>query len=431
MSKGGRHPCDGATHPAPPPNTAGVDEPMISVEEAQARILASAPPPLANERVALDNALGRVLAADVIADGPMPPFTNTSMDGYAVRAEDTRGASDAHPVVLTVDGSVAAGHPWDGTLRPGHCVKIMTGAPLPATADAVVQVEWTAPHPANPDAVRIHRPVRPGQNLRYAGEDMQPGQVVLTQGTPLSPSAIGILATVGATDVWVRGRPRVAIIATGDELVEPGTPLAPGTIRNSNSYALAAAVRASGGDPVILPPAPDDLDAIRDRLRRAQTADVIVSSGGVSVGDFDLVKRALETDGRLNFWRVNMKPGKPVVFGHFGSTPFFGLPGNPVSALITFELFVRPLLLTLEGHLRWQRLHCHLPLAHRFDEITDRRHYVRSRLVQKDGQLMVAPHLNQGSAIQTSWTDVEALMIVEENTGPWDAGTLMPVVLLR
>lgn len=405
---------------------------MISVEEAQSRILGGLDKKSPIERVPLTEAHGRVLAEPLSTDGPMPPFTNTSMDGYAVQAHDTARAKPDRPVMLKVVGTIAAGHPVNDPLNPGECYKIMTGAPVPGSADAVVQVEWTSEDPANPHYVLIHKPVSPGQNLRYVGEDMEPGQVVLEAGTVLTPPEIGITATIGQTMVPVHQRPSVAIISTGDELIEPGRPLKPGMIRNSNVYALHASVVAAGGIPVILPHTGDRLDAIRETLHMAsEKADILLSSGGVSVGDFDLVKQALLEQGRLDFWRVNMKPGKPVVYGRFREKPFFGLPGNPVSALVTFELFVRPFIRQWQGHQNWARLMMKIPLAVPFAERSDRRHYVRSRLILNNGEWSVWPHQNQGSAVQMSWRDADALMVVEENSGPYPEGSLMPCLLLN
>ncbi|MBX5467016.1 MAG: molybdopterin molybdotransferase MoeA [Firmicutes bacterium] len=400
---------------------------MMSVAEAQAQILAQVPR-LGTESVDLLSALGRVLAKPVVARDDLPPFDNTSMDGYAVIAADTQAA----PVTLHVVGTVPAGRMAPFRIERGQTAKIMTGAPLPPGADAVVQVEWT--RPAEAGRVVIERPVEPGHNLRHRGEDVRAGQVVLDAGERITPGVVGILAAVGATAVEVWRRPRVAILATGDELVAIDQPLRPGTIRNSNSYALAAAVEAAGGDPILLPPAPDELGAIEAALVRAldvEQADVVISSGGVSVGDFDLVKAALERHGELDFWRVHMKPGKPMVFGHLGRRPFLGLPGNPVSALVTFELFVRPLLREMQGDRDWQRPVVALPLAEPFSEVSDRPHYVRVRIAPNGaGELSAWPNPAQGSNIQTSWHRARGLMVVPENSGPWAPGDRLPVILL-
>jgi len=402
---------------------------MISVEDAQSRILSQIHPGPQIETVSLADAVGRVLADDILSPMAVPPFTNTSMDGYAVIADDTASATAEQPVRLRNLGTVSAGHPVQDAVTPGTCWKIMTGAPVPPGADAVVPVEWTQTQ--SDGQVLIFRPVTPGAHLRWAGEDFQPGQPALSRGTRLSPPQVGILATLGWAEIPVARRPRIAILATGDELREPGQPLPAGTIHNSNSYALLAAVKEAGGEPIMFPPAPDRLDAIRETIRQAQAeADLIISSGGVSVGDFDLVKAVIEELGELTFWRVNVKPGKPVAFGRVGSVPVLGLPGNPVSALVTFELFVRPIIRRWLGDDQWQRPVVKLPLYRPFTEITDRRHYVRSRLVIEDGHLGLWPHSNQGSAVQSSWADVDALMIVPEHTGPYQRGEELPAMLL-
>lgn len=404
---------------------------MISVEEAQRQILARIGPPLSTEHVPLTHAWQRVLASEVAADCDIPPFTNTSMDGFAVVASDTSEAGANAPVRLEVVSTIAAGHPSQTILAPGQCMRIMTGAPLPVGADAVVQVEWTHSDPLDPAYVLIERSVHSGQNVRHQGEDMKKGAAILTPGTRLTAANVGILATVGCDPVTVYSRPRVMIVSTGDELVEPHLPLRAGAIRNSNSFAIAAAVQAAGGIPTILPIAKDTRSDIRERLDAAQEqGDLIISSGGVSVGDYDFVKSVVQENGELAFWRVNMKPGKPVTFGHYRNTPFIGLPGNPVSALVTFELFVRPVLRVWQGDQAWRRRHLNLPLAQSFEEISDRRHYVRCRLIDRQGELLIDPHSKQGSGIQTSWADVQALMIVPEFTGPYETGTYMPAMII-
>ncbi|HBQ94572.1 MAG TPA: molybdopterin molybdochelatase, partial [Sulfobacillus sp.] len=325
-------------------------------------------------------------------------------------------------------GTIAAGHPSPDSVKHGEAYKIMTGAPLTAGADAVIQSEWTRRSEDN--WVLALSPVKPGQNVRRQGQDIHRGDKVLEAGLVVKAPIVGILATIAREDVLVYRKPRVAIVATGDELIEPGEKLELGKIRNSNSYALAAAALATGADPVILPPAPDTKEAISQRFSQASTADIILSSGGVSVGDFDWVKNVLSEEGSLDLWRVNMKPGKPVTFGTLHNRPFFGLPGNPVSALVTFELFVRPVIRVMLSVHRWQRTILTLPLYEPFLEIHDRRHYVRSRLVQEGEKLYVWPYKKQDSAIQTSWIGAEALMVVPENSGPYKAGDLLPVMLI-
>jgi molybdopterin molybdotransferase len=403
---------------------------LLSVEDAQKIILDAVHPIRQVTTVPLTQAHNHILAADARADNDVPPFTNSSMDGYAVISRDVQSASDSTPVTLTIDGVIRAGHPRTQPLSAGHCYKIMTGAAVPDSADGVVPTEWTQPGP-NANQVQILRSIKPNAHVRPRGEDMTRGDVVVTQGTLITPPILGILATIGTHAVPIVQAPRVAIIATGDELRDPSEPLVPGSIRNSNSYALYGAILAAGGDPVLYPPAPDDPDAIYALFQRAaDECDLLVSSGGVSVGDFDFVKAVIESLGHLTLWRVNVKPGKPLAFGDVRGVPIVGLPGNPVSALVTFELFVRPVIRVMLGDPRWQRPCIRLPLAEDFMVVEDRRQYVRCRLVSDGEHLVLKPHVNQGSAVQSSWQDVDALMIVPENTGPHRAGEELDTLLL-
>ncbi|MCL5116271.1 MAG: molybdopterin molybdotransferase MoeA [Firmicutes bacterium] len=403
---------------------------LMPVEDAQKIILQQIRPLGRLVSKPLQEAADHLLGEDARADGDIPPFTNTAMDGFAVRTEDVASASPENPVTLRIVGVIRAGHPGSMPIKPGECYKIMTGAPVPDSADAVVPVEWTQPGTLQ-DRVDILRAVNPGASLRWRGEDMQVGQVVVARGTTITAPVLGMLATIGYAEVPVAAPPKVAILSTGDELREPGVPLTPGTIRNSNTYALYAAIQQAGGEPVIYPSAPDDPDAIRKLFTQAASeCDLLVSSGGVSVGDFDFVKPVIESLGHLTLWRVNLKPGKPLAFGDVLGKPIIGLPGNPVSALVTFELFVRPVIRTLLGDTRWERPVLSLPLFTAFNAVEDRRQYVRCRLMVQEGQLMLWPHDNQGSAVQTSWQDVDALMIVPENTGPYRAGDWLEALVM-
>ncbi len=324
---------------------------MIPVGEALARVL-EATPVLGAERTAILAALGRVAAADVVSRRTVPAAPYSAMDGYAVRHGDV-SAAPAHLRIVAVE---PAGTVVTTAVERGTAVKLFTGSVIPPGADAVVRIEDCE---EDGDRLLVRAPVPLGANIRAAGEDVEPGQVVLARGTVVGPADVGVLASVGRSSVLVHQRPRVAILSTGSELVEVDDVPGAGQVVNSNAYGLAAAVQEAGGEPVVLPIAPDRLDEIRASVAQAARADVVVSTGGVSVGDLDFVKDALEAASfeRL-FWRVAQKPGKPLLFGRLAERPFFGLPGNPVSALVCFALYVRPALRRLQGHRR-----VHLPVV--------------------------------------------------------------------
>ena len=314
----------------------------LSVDEALERILARVQP-LDPERVDLVDALGTTLAEDVVADRDVPPFRNSAMDGYAVRGADVATA----PTTLTVVGNIAAGVVASRGVGTGEAMRIMTGAPMPDGADTVVRVEDTD---NRLEAVTINVPTKPGTSVRTAGEDLTRGETILTRGTVLRPAELGVLATMGRSTVSVIQGPRVAILSTGDELVDIDAELKPGQIRDANRYSLAAAARAAGGTPILLGIVRDTAEDLRRALRDAASrSDVIVTSGGVSVGDHDHVKPVVDELGSMDFWSIAIRPGRPLAFGAIDGTLIFGLPGNPVSALLGFELFVRPALLTMAG----------------------------------------------------------------------------------
>jgi len=387
---------------------------MISVEEALERILAEIRP-LPATTVALADALDAVLAEDVVAHEPVPPFANSAMDGYALRSADTAGASADEPRRLRVVGMIQAGYVAEHGLEPGTAMRIMTGAPVPPGADAVIQHELTRRFAASDEEfVDLFVAVAPGNNIRHAGEDIQPGRRVLGAGSVLGPWELAVLASIGVAHVPVHQRARVAVIATGDEVVEVGQPLQRGQIYNSNSYAIAAAVRRCGAVPHVLGIARDVAGDLRAKLSAARGDDLIITTGGVSVGDFDLVKDLMAEQGKVEFWRINMRPGKPVAFGHIGSTPLLGLPGNPVSAAVTFELFARPTLRKMMGHRRLKRQIVPVIVL---DDITDqaaRRHYVRAIVEFRDGHFWARTTGPQGSHVMTSMLGANALIIVPE-----------------
>jgi len=327
----------------------------LGVAEAEGRILGAATP-LDDESVPLLDSIGRALAEDARATATLPPWDNSAMDGYAARSEDVRGASPDAPRVLRVIGLVRAGEARTGAVGEGEAIRIMTGAPLPAGSDSVVRVEDTDAE-ATAGIVHVYSDRDAGRNVRPGGEDMRAGDRVLERGDTVHVGAVAVLAALGRTQLLVHRRPRVAILTTGDELRTPDRyedVVAGAGVPESNGPMLAAAVLAAGGDPVSLGVAPDDPDAVRSALRRGREADVLVTVGGASMGEADLVKRVLDGEGfRQEFWRVRMRPGSPFGFGWLPAArpqPVFSLPGNPSSAFVTFELFVRPFLLRLAGH---------------------------------------------------------------------------------
>jgi molybdopterin molybdotransferase len=316
---------------------------MLTYEEARGRILDRVSP-VGLERVPLDAAAGRSLAEEVRAPGDLPPWDNSAMDGYAVRSADCRGEA-----VLSIAGHQTAGGPDAAAAPPGGAVRIMTGSPIPGGCDAVVPFEEAKERDGS---VRVPASVQPRQHIRFRGEDVRAGVQVLPEGTVLRPPQISLLASFGRAMVPVYRKPRVAILSTGDELVELGEPLDHGKIVNSNSHALAAAVVEAGGDPVLLGIARDDRENLREKLSAGLAADALVTSAGVSAGDRDLVRDVLAELGVESvFWKVLVKPGGPTAFALAGRTPVFSLPGNPVSSLITFEVFVRPALRKMTGSL--------------------------------------------------------------------------------
>lgn len=325
---------------------------LLAVSDAQARILETLTP-LPAEPVPLHNALGRVLAQDIYAPLDLPPFSNSSMDGYAVRAADVAAA----PTTLQVVADIAAGHVSEVELAVGQAARITTGAPMPAGTDSVVPVELTDDSRSSsgarvPQQVTIMEPVRVGAHVRLIGEDVAAGECVLHAHTLVAPTIMGVLAALGLAEVPVFKKPRVAILGTGDEVADLHEPLGPGQVRNVNAYTLSALVSSYGGAAINLGVARDTVAAVQEKLRAAleADADLIVTSAGVSMGATDVVRLAMEQRGKLQFWRVNMRPGKPVAFGFYEGTPLLGLPGNPVSSIVACEVFVRPAILQLGGH---------------------------------------------------------------------------------
>jgi molybdopterin molybdotransferase len=385
---------------------------MLSVEEALERILTEIRP-LNIVQVPLPEAYGLVLAEDVIAQEEIPPFANSAMDGFALLSKDSH-PRDGKPPRLRVSGGVAAGYVADHAVQEGTAMRVMTGAPIPPGADTVIQVELTRYDGPESTWVEILEEVPPGNNIRPTGEDMHRGQKVLARGSEIGPWEIGILATLGWATVPVVRRPRVAILGTGDEVIEVDEPLRPGKIRNSNSYLLEAAVRKAGAEPHRLGVARDTTESLREKFTEAVTYDLILTSGGVSVGDFDLVKNIMQEQGQINFWRINMRPGKPVAFGHIGTVPLLGLPGNPVSSAVTFELFGRPVIRKMMGHTRLLKPQIDVVVEDGVGDRAMRRHYVRAYVEWRDGHFVAHTTGNQGSHILTSLLNANALVIVPE-----------------
>lgn len=401
---------------------------MISVEEALERILAEISP-LPVTSVPLPEAPGLVLAEHVVAQEDIPPFANSAMDGFALLSRDSK-MSSGQPPRLRVTGGVAAGYVADHAVEEGTAMRIMTGAPVPPGADTVIQVELTRSDGPDSEWVEILREVAPGNNIRPAGEDIHKGQTVLVQGTEIGPWEIGILATLGWATVPVIRRPHVAILGTGDEVIDVDQPLQPGKIRNSNSYLLEAAVRRAGALPHRLGVARDTVESLREKFTQALQYDLIIPSGGVSVGDFDLVKNIMAEQGKINFWRINMRPGKPVAFGHIGGKPLLGLPGNPVSAAVTFELFARPVIRKMLGHTRLFRPQVDVVVADGVSDRAMRRHYVRAHVEWRDGRFVARTTGNQGSHIMTSLLNANALVIVPEGGVEVPPGDIRKAIML-
>jgi len=415
---------------------------MISVEEALERILSYAGVLEPEEKPILE-ALGQVLAEEIFASFNIPPLDNSAMDGYALQAASTVGASPSAPVELRVVGELAAGYIFEGEVTPDTAVRIMTGAPIPEAADAVVPFEDTeeavhrAPRTARrvDEAVRILREARPGDNIRRAGEDIHEGQRVLAKGAVLRPAEIGMLASVGRTTVNVIRRPVVAVLSTGDELMEVGQALPPGRIYDSNSYSVAALIQRYGGIPRVLGIAPDTVEALVAKIRQGLDADMLLTSAGVSRGDYDMVKDVLVREGEIDFWTVAMKPGKPLAFGLFRSgrrrIPHIGLPGNPVSSMVSFELFARPAILKMMGKTNWQKPVIRAIAKERIVNRNDpRRYFARCIVSEEDGRYYASLTGPQGSGILSSMAAANGLTVIPEDVDVVEPGDEITVMML-
>jgi molybdopterin molybdotransferase len=402
---------------------------LRSVAEHQGAILDALRPLPPYDQPLLD-ALGLVAAEDVYAPIDLPTFDNSAMDGYAVMYDDVASASDDQPVHLPVVGEIGAGRARILALSPGTAVKIMTGAPVPAGADAVVPYEWTDRGVAK---VVISRAPEPGQHVRAAGEDVTVGDLLIEEGTVLGPRQLGLLASVGRASVVVRPRPRVVVLSTGSELREPGTARGHDSVYDGNSYMLAAAVRRAGAIAYRVGIVPDEpkafLDALNDQLVRA---DAVITSGGVSMGDYDVVKEALVPTGTVWFGGVAMQPGKPQGFGVVGEdqTPIFTLPGNPVSSYISFEMFVLPALRRMMGRLPYSRPTVEATLTHSVNSPPGKQQYLRGELEAGDSRVTVSPIGGPGSHLVGDLAHANALIVVPTDTTSLDAGATVTVVPL-
>jgi molybdopterin molybdotransferase len=407
---------------------------MISVDEALEYVLKHFEP-LEPEEVEILDALDLVLAEDVYSDMDIPPFDNSAMDGYAVRAADTVEASPEAPVTLRVIGDLAAGYTTDLVVEPGTAIRIMTGAPLPAGADAVVRFEETSEglsgREGAHDRIGVFSQVAFGENVRPAAEDIRKGELVLAEGTILRPQEIGVLASLGRARVHVIRRPRVAILATGDELVAIDELLSPGKIRNSNEYSNAALVQRYGGIPVRLGMARDDVEELTAKIREglAQKVDLFLTSAGVSVGDYDVVKDVLGAEGEMHFWQVCMKPGKPLAFGEIQGVPLLGLPGNPVSVMVSFEQFARPAILKMLGKTRLRKPTVEAILEEDV-ESSGRRGFKRAVITKRDGEYYASVTGPQGSGVLTSMVKANGLAIIPEGIRQMGAGERVTVQML-
>jgi molybdopterin molybdotransferase len=412
---------------------------LISVEEALAEILSHIRP-LEPELVPILDAQGRVLAEEIVSDIAVPPFDNSAMDGYAVRSADVAQAAPESPVRLAVVDSVAAGSVAGAGVAPGTAIRIMTGAPLPEGADAVVPYEDTSDFDrlkedrlaAPADEIWIRAAVQARDHVRPAGEDIYDGERVMAPGRLIRAQEIGVLASLGHETVWVHRRPRVAILATGDELLEIHEPLQPGKIRNSNEYTNTALVLRTGGVPIRLGIARDTKAHLTEKIRSGleKGADLFLTSGGVSVGDYDVVKDVLGSEGQMQFWQVRMKPGKPLAFGLLsGGVPLIGLPGNPVSAMVSFEQFARPAILKMLGHTDLAKPEVRAVLDEPVSN-SGRRGFIRVIVAQKDGRYHARTTGEQGSGVLTSMSKANGLAIIPEGTTHVEKGREVTVQML-
>ena len=399
------------------------DPSLLSVEEAQAKIDDLLSPIKQSEQVALREALGRVVAKDVLSPIDVPPHANSAMDGYAVRSEDLPATGTSR---LEIVGTSWAGTPFIGEIKPGQCIRIMTGAKMPADADTVIMQEHVT---REDDSISITDGHKQGQNVRYPGEDIKQGGPVAHTGRRLTPADLGVLASLGIPDVEVKQKPRVAFFSSGDELRSVGEELGDGQIYDSNRYTLHGMLTRLGVDFTDLGVIRDDRQAIENAFTRAaEMADVVITTGGVSVGDADFVKETLEKLGSVDFWRIAMKPGKPLAVGKINEALFFGLPGNPVSVMATFYQFVLPALWKMAGESEVKPFTLRVPVITPLKKTPGRTDFQRGILTRDDkGQLVVRSTGMQGSHVLTSMSTANCFIILPRDSGSVETGTLVEI----
>jgi molybdopterin molybdotransferase len=407
---------------------------MIPFEKALKIVIGQAKP-LKTEKVDILSSSGRVLAGDIRSNCNIPPFDRSAMDGFAVRADDTRGTSKNNPVKLEVIGNLAAGYSTDRIVGRGKAVRIMTGAPVPEGADAVIMVEYTATEEHSRNGhINILREVKTGENIGRAGEDIKRGELILKKGKLIRPAEIGMLASLGKYEINVFKKPRVSIISTGDEIVDTDRKLKAGEIRDSNSFSVYSQVLCCGGEPVRIGIARDRKADILKKIRKAIILDsnIIILSGGVSVGDYDIVKNVLiNLKVKPLFWKVAIKPGKPIFFGTLGKRLIFGLPGNTVSSMVTFELLVKPAIMAMLSRKNYTPLKVLAILDKEINKKKGRKNFIRGIISLKEGVLHVVPTGTQKSGVLKSMVLANALIEVDEHIENIKSGTQVLVRLLN
>jgi len=400
----------------------------IKVDEAR-KIILEKIKVQGTEKVSISEALGRILSEDIIARRNNPPMDNSAMDGYALKAKDIELATSENPIKLEIIEDLAAGYSPKMTIQSGQAVRIMTGAPIPEGADAVIMQEDTE---RNGNSVQVKDKAEIRENIRDAGEDVREGETVIKKGAKLLPAHIGMMAVVGRSSVLVGRRPSVAILSTGDEIKDLDDSLSGPCIYNSNGYMLAAQVKSAGGIPSYLGIARDNEEDLMEKFNWALQCDMVVSSGGVSVGDYDLVKASLKKMGQeMLFWKVAMKPGKPLAFGRIDNVPIFGLPGNPVSSFVSFEQFVRPSIRKMMGASQLSHLLVQAKLTHTVHKKAGRQHFLSAYVKWENGTCTVSPTQEQGSGILKSTVNANGLLIFPLELTEMTKGTEVTVQLLE